>query len=89
MTVRVAMGLLIDEARRVLLGLRPARVVLLASEPRVGGQGVYHLSVFAVPEWLEQIARYRNRTICSSFLFSHRFCGKPASTFPRDALGRG
>jgi hypothetical protein len=23
----------------------------------------------------------------SSFLFSHRFCEKPASTFPRDALG--
>jgi hypothetical protein len=35
---------------------------------------------------LEQAARYRNRAACSRLLFSHRFCGKPVPTFPRDAL---
>jgi 8-oxo-dGTP diphosphatase len=88
MTVRVAMGPLVDWAERVLLdlrapskavlpgrwdagrveagetdetalareleeelGVRPTRLILLASQPRISS-GAAYLSVFAVPEWL-------------------------------------
>ena len=73
------------------------RFSIPALRERLGGAavGALRLSVDAptiqadLDRALEQIARYRNRPICSSFLFSHRSCGKPASTFPRDASAVG